>query len=759
MGGPDRIGRTILESTPRFPTPRQPPAGAPNVVVIALDDLGFAQLGCFGSDIATPTFDRLAAGGLRYNRFHVTGMCSPTRGALLTGRNAHKVGMGFVADIPIGFPGYNGRIPASAAALPRVLKDAGYNTMAVGKWHLAPRWELSAAGPFDRWPLGLGFEHYYGFLGGDTNQWAPNLVQDNAFVDPPRTPAEGYHLTEDLVDRAIRNVADQRNAAPHRPFFLYLATGAMHAPHQAPASWIDRYRGHFDDGWERWRERAFARQVEQGVVPAGTTLTERPSWVRPWDDLPPEERRLYARMQEVFAGFLSHTDHHIGRLVAFLEQEGVLDDTLVLAISDNGTSAEGGPTGSRNEHRFAFGVPEDLADDLAHLDELGGHRSYNHYPWGWAWAGNAPLKLWKRYAWLGGTRTPLIVHWPRGVETRGQVRPQFCHAVDVAPTVLEAAGLPFPEVVDGVQQQPLDGESLLPTFADGDAPSPRSNQYFEIIASRSIYLDGWKATTDHVSRGVLAEEELLEGSRELAGDHWALYHLDEDFSEAHDRSADEPERVRQLADRWWFEAGRNQVLPLEDSLTGRFIAMEPGPPPKAAYTYRPGGSPVAEDVGPSLSGGFRIAADVEVPAGGGEGVLCAQGDWTNGWAFYVRDGRLTWVVNAYGQPVVVRADGEVVPGRVRLRAEYDRSPAGGGPVVLLLDDVQVGEGRVALDLPVRWQIGGAPLRIGSDAGFPVCDEYEVPFPWTGTLHSVTIEVGPRPPIDPTTEAEVLLKSE
>ena len=759
MDGPARIGRTIAESTPRFPPPPRPPGGAPNVVVIVLDDLGFAQLGCFGSDIATPTFDRLAAGGLRYNRFHVTGMCSPTRGALLTGRNAHKVGMGFVADIPIGFPGYDARIPRSAATLPRVLKDAGYNTMAVGKWHLAPRWELSAAGPFDRWPLGLGFERYYGFMGGDTNQWAPGLVQDNTYVDPPRTPADGYHLTEDLVDRAIRNVADQRNAAPHRPFFLYLATGAMHAPHQAPREWIDRYAGQFDDGWERWRDRAFARQQESGVVPAGTTLTERPSWVRPWDDLPADERRLFARMQEVFAGFLSHTDHHLGRLVSFLEAEGVLDDTLILAISDNGTSAEGGPTGSRNEHRFAFGVPEDLADDLAHIDQLGGHRSYNHYPWGWAWAGNAPLKLWKRYAWLGGTRTPLVVHWPRGVAATGDVRPQFCHAVDVVPTVLEAAGLSFPEVVDGVHQQPLDGASLLGTFADAEAPSPRSSQYFEIIASRSIYLDGWKATTDHVSKGVLAEEELLEGSTDLAADHWALYHLDEDFSEAHDLAEAEPDRVRQLADRWWFEAGRNQVLPLEDSLMGRFIAMEPGPPPRAAYTYRPGGSPVAEDVGPSLSGGFRITADVEVPEGGAEGILCAQGDWTNGWAFYVRGGRLTWAVNAYGEPVVVAADADVVPGRVRLRAEYDRAPEGGGPVVLLLDDVVVGEGRVALDLPVRWQIGGAPLAIGADSGFPVCDEYEVPFAWTGTLHSVTVEVGPRPLADPATEAEVILKSE
>ncbi|MGH9051057.1 MAG: arylsulfatase, partial [Acidimicrobiia bacterium] len=407
-----RIGRTIAESTAAFPPVVRAPDGAPNVVVIVLDDLGFGQLGCFGSDIATPAIDALATNGLRYNRFHVTALCSPTRACLLTGRNHHAVGMGFLTDIPIGFPGYDGRIPPSAGTLPRILRDAGYNAFAVGKWHLTPRWDQSASGPFTRWPLGLGFERYYGFLAGDTNQWTPELVQDNQPVEPPRRPEEGYHLTEDLVDRAIRYVRDQHHATPEKPFFLYLATGAMHAPHQAPDEWIEPYRGRFDAGWEVWREHLFARQLELGVVPPGTELTERPPWVASWNGLASDERRLFARQMEVFAGFLSHTDHQIGRLLEFLRATELLDDTLVMLISDNGTSAEGGPVGSLNEHRFTHDMVDDVADSIAHIDDFGGFRGYNHYAWGWAWAGNTPLRLWKRYTWLGGVRTPLIAHWP-----------------------------------------------------------------------------------------------------------------------------------------------------------------------------------------------------------------------------------------------------------------------------------------------------------------------------------------------------------
>ena len=514
------IGNTIGESTPAFaPVPRPVP-GAPNVLVIVLDDLGFAQLGCYGSDVATPTIDALAGGGLRYRSFHVTAMCSPTRACLLTGRNQHRVGMGFVADLPIGFPGYDGMIPRATAAMPRLLRDAGYSTFAVGKWHLTPRWEQSAAGPFDRWPLGLGFERYYGFLNGDTNQWAPDLVSDNGFVDPPRAPEDGYHLTEDLADRAIRLIQDQQQATPGKPFLCYLATGAVHAPHQAPASYIDAYRGQFDDGWEAWRARTFERQVAAGVVPAGTTLTERPPWVPEWSSLPAGERRLYARLMEAYAGFLTHTDAQIGRVIDFLRATGALDDTLVLVLSDNGASAEGGPTGSLNEHRFTHDRLDDVADTVARTGDIGGFRAYNHYPWGWAWAGNAPFRLWKRYAWLGGVRTPLIVHWPVGIaaEAAGQLRGQFCHAVDLLPTVLDVAGVEPPTAVDGVDQQPLDGASLRATFDDPDAPSPRTTQYFEIIGSRSIVHDGWKATTDHIGAQISVERERVPGSHDFATD-------------------------------------------------------------------------------------------------------------------------------------------------------------------------------------------------------------------------------------------------
>jgi arylsulfatase len=719
------------------------------VLVIVLDDVGFAQLGCFGSDIATPAVDALAAGGLRYRRFHVTAMCSPTRACLLTGRNQHRVGMGFVADLPIGFPGYDGRIPRSAAGMPRLLREAGYSTFAVGKWHLVPRWEQSASGPFDRWPLGAGFERYYGFLNGDTNQYAPDLVCDNGFVDPPGPDAVdgGYHLTEDLADRAIRFIQDQQQATPGKPFLCYLATGAMHAPHQAPASYIDAYRGAFDDGWEAWRRRTFERQVAAGTAPEGTTLADRPPWVPEWEALPAEERRLYARMMEVFAGFLTHTDAQIGRVIEHLRTTGALDDTLIVLISDNGTSAEGGPTGSLNEHRFTHDRVDDVADTIARIDDLGGPRAYNHYPWGWAWAGNTPFRLWKRYAWLGGVRTPLVVHWPAGIDAAagGQVRDQFCHAVDLLPTVLDVTGVAAPAVVDGVDQLSLDGASLRATFAadGGDAPSPRATQYFEIIGSRSIVHDGWKATTDHIGAQITVERDNVPGSHDFATDRWALFDLAHDFAEAHDLAGEHPERVAELERLWWHEAGRNQVLPLDDSLIGRAVAMEPRPwPAPRRALYRPGGGGIAEDFLPPMGGGFRLSAEVDVPAGGGAGVVCALGDWNNGWAWYLLDGRAVAALSLFGTPFRVAAPLRLDPGAHTLGLTYTRGPSGGGPVALEVDGAVVAEGTLAEDLPFRWQIGGAGLRIGRDAGLPVCDDYRAPFAFTGTIDHVAIEPGP-----------------
>lgn len=731
------------------------------MVIIVLDDVGFAQLGCFGSDLATPAIDRLAAEGLRYRNFHVTALCSPTRAAALTGRNHHAVGMGFLPEIPTAFPGYNARIPRSAATLPRLLRDTGYSTFAVGKWHLVPRWEVSASGPFERWPLGLGFERYYGFLHGDANQWAPELVRDNGFVDPPAGPDDGYHLTADLVDQALRMVQDQHQATPDKPFLLWFATGAMHAPHQAPAEYIDRFAGRFDDGWEAWREASFARQVAAGVVPEGTTLTGRPPWIPPWEELSADGRRLAARMMEVFAGFLAHTDDQIGRLLSGLEALDVLDDTLLLLFSDNGASAEGGPDGSFNEHRFTHDRVDDVADTLARINELGGHRAYNHYPWGWAWAANTPFKLWKRYTWLGGVRTPLIVRWPSRVPAAaaGAVRPQFCHAVDVMPSVLDAVGIDAPDAVDGVAQQPLAGASLLPTVDDADAPDPRREQYFEMLGSRAMYLDGWKATTDHVGRQISVERERVPGSHEFADDRWSLYRLTDDFAEAHDLAEAEPAKLAQLVERWWLEAGRNQVLPLDDSMILRAVAMDPNPWPAArSAVYRPGGGPVAEDLLPAMGAGFTLTAAVEVDAASGSGTICALGDWNNGWAWYVLDGRLTAAFALFSGQVVLRAAEPLAPGRHRLALRYDRSDGIGGEVTLWSDgaDAPVAAAQLDEDLPFRWQIGGAGLLVGRDHGFPVHDEYRPPFPFPGTIDAVELTShGPGDPPGPELVARFL----
>ena len=752
------MGRTMEESTAAFESPRRPPAGAPNVLLIVLDDLGFAQLGCFGSDIATPAIDRVAASGMRFNHFHVTALCSPTRACVLTGRNHHAVGMGFLTDVPIGLPGYTARIPRSAGALPRVLRDAGYSAFAIGKWHLAPRWEQSASGPFDHWPLGLGFERYYGFLNGDTNQWTPELVRDNGFVEPPRTPAEGYHLSEDLADTAIRMIQDQQQATPAKPFFAYLAFGATHAPHHAPPAWIERYRGRFDDGWEAWRARTFARQVDLGIVPAGTTLTARPSWIPAWSEHSADERRLFARMMEAFAGFLAYTDAQIGRVLDYLAATGVLDDTLVVVLSDNGASAEGGPIGSFNEHRFLHNKLDDFAETLRQIDEVGGFRAYNHYPWGWAWAGNTPLRLWKRYTWLGGVRTPLIVGWPRGIAARGEIRTQFCHAIDVMPTVLAAAGLEPPAVLDGLSQQPIDGASLLPVLADPAAPAPRATQYFEMLGSRAIYCDGWKATTDHIGPQLTIEVERVPGSHDFEQDHWALFDLRADFAEAHDVGAQHPERLRAMVERWWTEAGRNNVLPLMDSFLGRAVALEPPPwGVRWRAVLRPGGGPVSEDALPALGGGFRLLAEIEIGAAA-SGIICALGDWSNGWALYLLDGRPVLAFNILGRLFRFAATAPIAAGRCALVVELQWAGRA-STVAVAVDGTVVAQGELTRRLPFRWQIGGAGLLVGRDRGFPVCDDYQPPFPFSGVIKRLVIEAPSLAPPDAVQEIAAALHRE
>ncbi len=758
MDDPQKIGLTVAESTPRFPSDPKPPPGAPNIVVIVLDDTGFGHLGAFGSDIATPHMNALAGSGAAFNRYHVTALCSPTRACLFTGRNHHAVGMGFLADIPLAFPGYSARLPKTAATLPRLLRDAGYSTLAVGKWHLTPRWQRSAAGPFDLWPLGLGFERYYGFLQGDTNHWAPNLVCDNHYIDPPRRPEEGYHLTEDLADQAVRMVQDQQQGAPGKPFFLYFALGAMHAPHHVTPEWVEPYRGTFDKGWDAWRDELFSRQVAAGVVPEGTVLTPRPEWVRAWEDHSADERRMLARQQEVFAGFLTHADEQIGRVLSSLDGLGLMDNTLVMVFSDNGASAEGGAAGSMNEHRFTAHVRESVADNLVHYDDWGGFTTYNHYSWGWAWAGNTPHKLWKRYTWLGGTRTPLIVNWSGHVAQPGVVRSQFAHAIDLMPTLLGAAGLEVPREVDGVTQLPVEGVSLLPVLNDPGAPELHATQYFEMIGSRSIYHDGWKATTNHISTGVLDEEELAVGSRRFDEDRWELFDLSTDFSEAVDRAGSEPDRLQRLIELWGNEAARNNVLPISDGLVDRFASFIPPTwPAGTSRTFRPGAGPVADESVPLLWGGFRMTADIDPGSDNGDGVVCALGDWFGGYALYLVEGRPQFTFARAADALELAAPASLTAGPHEVSVLYGVGDGGAaGRMVLLVDGAEVDEIAVHGMLPLALQHGGAGLRLGCDSGFPVSARYRPPAPFSGSVHQVRIDAPGTPLPDPADEVRTAL---
>ncbi|TNC22235.1 arylsulfatase [Amycolatopsis alkalitolerans] len=720
----------------------------PNIVMIVLDDLGFGDFGCHGSGIATPNIDALADHGLRYNSFHVTAVCSATRACLLTGRNHHAVGMGALAHLSFRFPGYTARIPKSAGTVARLLCDAGYNTFAVGKWHLTPTAEIGPAGPFDRWPLGLGFERHYGFLDGMTDQWMPDLVRDNGFIEPPASPDEGYHLTEDLASQAIRLVQDQQQAMPGKPFFLYLATGAPHWPHQVPASWAQPYRNQFDAGWETYRHDIFERQLKLGVIPPTTMLTERPSWVAQWEGLPAGERRLYARMMEVYAGFLTHADAQIGRVLDFLRTLGVLDDTLVMVVSDNGASADGGP------HGMLSSPDDEIATMLSRIDELGGTRSaYNHYAWGWAWAGNTPFKLWKEYTWLGGVRVPLIVHWPTAIanENHGQVRDQFCHAIDLMPTILDAAGVELPESVDGVAQQRVDGRSLRATFNAPKAPSPRSTQYFEMLGSRAIYHDGWKATTNHVI-GSAVDRQLIEGSHSFDTDSWSLYSLIDDFSEANDLASARPDQLRTMIEQWWFEAGRNQVLLMEDPYR-RADAMEPVPgmePPVSAPRREalPGGGRVDT---PSFLAGFRLTAEVELASDRAAGIVAAQRNRVlggprlprSGWACYFVEGRMTVAFNLDGSAHTSTTDEPIAAGRHDIEITY--TPCRGtsqGTVAIILDGREVSAQPLPSEAqaPPSWQHVPATLLVGRDHGFPLCEDYQPPFPFTDHIHRITFEL-------------------
>ncbi|MFD9271615.1 arylsulfatase [Streptomyces goshikiensis] len=725
------------------------------MLFIVFDDTGFGQFGCYGSPIETPHLDALAAGGLLYSNMHTTALCSPSRSCIITGRNHHANGMAAITELATGYPGYDGQIPFGNGFLSEMLLQHGYNTYMVGKWHLMPSEHESAAGPYDRWPLGRGFERFYGFLGGDTSQWYPDLVYDNHQVEPPATPQEGYHLTEDLVERAMSFIADAKQVAPDKPFFLNLCPGATHAPHHVPKEWADRYRGRFDEGWDAYREQTFARQKQLGVVPADARLSPRDPDVPTWESLSPDARRLAARMMEVYAGFLSHTDHHLGRLVDFLKETGEFDNTLIMVVSDNGASAEGGVTGTTNEVQFFNNAPETLEESLTQIDELGGPTAFNHYPWGWTWAGNTPFRRWKRETYRGGTSDPFLVHWPDGIRARGEIRDQFAHIIDMVPTVLDVLGIEAPATIKGVTQSPLHGVSFAHTFDDAAAASRHRTQYYEMLGHRAIDHDGWRAVCPWPGPS-FAEAERPFGTPitmadldDLDAHHWELYHVDEDIAETRNLAQQHRSKLIEMIALWYVEAGKYNVMPIDGSVLQRIMTERPQiTENRTSYTFRSGTQAVPAAVAPRvLNRPHSVTADVEIPPGGAQGVLLCQGTNAGGWSLYVKDGHLHYAHNYVQRALHHVASSETVPeGRHTLRFEFEPTGApdiahgkgAPGRAQLYVDGRLVGESDMPVTTPITFNPGG--MACGANPGSAVTPDYQAPFRFTGTLHSVTVDL-------------------
>ncbi len=755
---PGTIGRTVSESSPAWPKPLRAPEGSPNVVFVVLDDVGYGQLSAFGGLVNTPNIDRLADNGLRYTNMHTTAICSPTRACVLTGRNHHSNGVACIMEMATGYPGYDARMPFENGMLPEMLLEHGYNTFCVGKWHLAPLEESSPAGPFHRWPLGRGFERYYGFLGGGTSQWYPDLTEDNHATAPPKSPEDGYHLSEDLADKAIQFVLDAHASAPDKPFFLYFAPGAGHSPHQVAPEWIDKYRGVFDIGWDRYRDIVFARQQELGILGPDAELSPRDPDVPEWDSLPPRERELSARFMEVYAGFVEHADHHLGRILDTLAELGELDNTLVMVVSDNGASSEGGVSGTFNEIGVFNNRWETADEMIPRIAELGGTRSFNNYPWGWSWAGNTPFRRWKKEVYRGGATDPLVVSWPAGIRARGEIRGQFAHAIDMAPTVLDLLGLEPPSAIRGVPQSPLEGVSFGHTVDDPDAPTLHRVQYFEMFGQRAIDSDGWRAVcgwpgssyADGAAKGRALGGEITPAILdELDAEGWELFHVAADPAECHDLATAHPEKLRELVDLWWAEAAKFKVLPLDGSLFLRLAAERPQlAAGLARHVYYPGMSVVPYAAAPRLlNRPHSIVADVELPAGGAEGVLLAQGGVTGGYVLYVKDGRLHYRHNYLGFEELAVISREVLPaGLVTLRYEFEpTSPpdlahgrGAGGRAQLYVDGRLVGHAEFPATVPLSFGSGG--LTCGYDSGSSVSQDYIPPFRFTGTIRKVTVDL-------------------
>jgi len=751
------VARTYDQSEPAWPEPPRAKEGAPNVLFIVLDDTGFGHLGCYGSPIKTPNMDSLAKNGVLYNNMHTTALCSPSRACMLTGRNHHSNNMACITEGSTGYNGYNANIPFENGFLSEMLLQNGYNTYAVGKWHLTPVDQVSAAGPYDRWPLGRGFERYYGFLGGDTHQFYPELVYDNHIVEQEKTPEEGYHVTEDLVDKAISFIADTKQVAPNKPFFMYFALGAMHAPHHVTKEWVEKYDGMFDDGWDAYRDKVFARQKEMGIAPQDAELSRHDPDVQDWDALPEDERKLYARMMEVFAGFLEHTDFHVGRMLDFLKKIGEFENTLIMLISDNGSSAEGGPTGSVNESNFFNFIPESVEENLKALDTLGGPEYFNHFPWGWTWAGNAPFRRWKRETYRGGVSDPFIVHYPNGIQAKGEVRTQFAHAIDMVPTVLDLLDLEPPTSIKGVTQAPIEGFSFANSLDDAEAPDKHRTQYFEMLGHRSIYHDGWRAVCpwpgpSFAEAGTgfgnpISAEKLTE----LDANNWELYHVAEDFAENYDVSAENRARLIEMIAQWYVEAGKYNVMPIDGRGAQRVQDERPTiAVGRTNYTYYPHTQPVSSSAGANvMNRPHSITAEVEIPEEGAEGVIFSHGGSDGGYSLYMKEGKLHYVHNYVAKDYLHVESTEKVPAGVhQLRFEFEVTGppdihAGKGVpglAQLYFDGELVGQSDFPYTTPLVFGVAGGALETGMDSGSPVTPEYKPPFEFTGTIDTVTVDV-------------------
>ncbi|WP_222428761.1 arylsulfatase [Denitratisoma sp. DHT3] len=745
------IAPTRAASKPDWPQMPHAPKGAPNVVVVLLDDVGFAAPGTFGGAIPTPSLDKLAKQGLTYNQFHVVGICSPTRAALLSGRNHHQVGFGTVTDNPAGFPGYNMSWPKSAASVAEVLRQNGYSTAAFGKWHNTPAWEVSTAGPFDRWPTGLGFDYFYGFMAAQSSQWTPQLYRNTTPVEPAQRPP-AYHFTTDMVDDAIHWLRQQRAEMPDRPYFAYLATGATHAPHHAPKEWIEKFRGKFDQGWDKYREETFARQKKLGIIPANARLAPRPASVQAWESIPPAQRRLLARQMEVFAGYLAHTDHEIGRFLAEARRQPGGDNTLVLYVAgDNGPSPEGGPEGSRHHTSRVYGLSDTPEAFAAAIDELGGEHSDLNYPTGWALATATPFPGAKQMAsTLGGIRNALVVSWPSRIKEGFGIRSQFHHVVDIVPTIYEAAGIAAPDRVNGIPQIPIDGHSMVYSFAAPKAPSNHTLQYFEVMGNRGIYQDGWFAGATHYETWNILET--LRQRKSLADDKWTLHNLNEDFSGVVDLAAKYPEKLAQLKAAFDAEAKRNQVLPLSDSPLDNFFSGGVPDPTAGRKNFVYGGDTVRVTPAlapPVLGRQHRIEARIERPAANSEGVIAAFGGGDGGYALYVKDGHLVYELNLNGLAHERIVSRESLPTGASTVA-FEFQPDGNVPANPMMKYfVRPGTGRLFVNGQpagehhfARFGGFGHPtiysetLDIGRDLGSAVGEGYAAPFPFSGKVEEV-----------------------